>query len=160
MSRAFVKEDAQPEPILRRRPTTEGGGFPLTLSGANRFRRELQQLRSAQAPVSPESAERIAWLEEVLSKSEILDVRTLAGPQVKLGATVVLRDVDGEPNATYQIVGELEADLKLGRINVTSPLGRALIGREVGDLVQVHAPRGGREYEILEIRWVEAEGPP
>ncbi len=158
MSRAFVKEDAQPEPILRRKPTAEGGGFPLTLSGAHRFRRELKQLKTQGTAISPESAERIAWLEEVLSKSEILDVRTLAGPQLKLGATVVLQDIDGGSKATYQIVGELEADLKLGRINVTSPLGRALIGREVGDLVQVHAPRGGREYEILEIRWVEEEG--
>jgi transcription elongation GreA/GreB family factor len=154
MSRAFVKEDAQPAPVLWRK-ATEGLRAPLTLSGARRLRQELQQLRDG--PSSDAVAQRITSIEQALSGAEIVDARTLAGPRIKLGATVVLQDVDSGLEARYQIVGEVEADLKAGRIAVASPLGRALIGREVGELVAVQAPGGSREYEILDLQWREPD---
>jgi transcription elongation GreA/GreB family factor len=160
MSRAFVKEDLEPAPPLRRRisPSSPDALSPLTLSGANRLREELKRLRAASGStsrVNHESAERLVLLEEVMGRAEIVDVRTLAGDQIRFGATVVLRDVDSDTRARYQIVGALEADPKHGRISVTAPLAQALIGREVGDSVQVQTPSGEREYEVLELLWVK-----
>jgi transcription elongation factor GreA len=94
-------------------------------------------------------------LEDTISRSEIIDVRKFSGDQIKFGATVVLSDVDGGAKVKYRIVGDLEADLKIGRISIGSPIARALIGREVGDEVTVQAPGGGRDFEILEVLWIE-----
>jgi transcription elongation factor GreA len=160
MSRAFVKEDAQAAaPQWRKASLTgEGGRLALTFSGANRLREELKRLNAAAHPPSvpgSETAQRIALLEDVLGRSEIVDGAKIGGDRVTFGATVVLQEVEAGTRARYRIVGELEADLKLGRISVTSPLARALIGQEVGELVQVKAPAGAREYEIVELLWVE-----
>jgi transcription elongation GreA/GreB family factor len=160
VSRAFVKEDAQPEPVKWRRPLPAAGGgrLTLTLSGANRLKRELRQLE-ATVPLPPQSegAQRLAEIEAILGQSDVVDVRTLAGSQVKFGATVVVRDIETERETTYQLVGEVEADLKLGRLSVGAPLARALMGRELGDLVVVQAPGGGREVELVELRYLEPE---
>ena len=84
--------------------------------------------------------------------AEVIDPTTLSGERVMFGATVTIEDEDGEEK-TYTIVGDDEADLKLGRISVASPLARSLIGREVGDEVKVNLPAGRRVYEILEINY-------
>jgi transcription elongation factor GreA len=160
MSRAFVKEDAEPAQVQWRRASGAEGDLPLTLSGANRLAAELERLAAGDAAGSKAGggdAARIAQLEVALARSEIVDVRKLAGDQVTFGATVVLQPVDPGPQVRYQLVGELEVDLALGRIGVTSPIARALIGREVGELVQVRTPRGAHEYEIVELLWVESE---
>jgi transcription elongation factor GreA len=156
MSRAFVKEDAQPVPIQFRKATgSDEGSRLLTLSGAARLNAELEAAKTIPAPAGSPNAERLARIEDLLSRSEVVDVRALAGAQIRFGATVVLRDLEGEEQSEYQLVGEPEADLKLGRINLNSPLARALIGREAGESIQVRTPRGTREYEILGVRWEE-----
>ena len=96
---------------------------------------------------------RVAELEDKLARAEIIDVSKLSGKTVKFGATVTVVDEDSEEEAVYKIVGEDEADLKDGKISITSPIARALIGKEVGDSVEVAAPGGARGYEILKIRW-------
>ncbi|MEO9190698.1 MAG: transcription elongation factor GreA, partial [Acetobacteraceae bacterium] len=96
---------------------------------------------------------RIAELEEIVSAVEIIDPATLSGDQVKFGAHVRLIDEETEKESTYQIVGQHEADIKLGRLSVTSPLAKALIAKKVGDAVSVPAPSGDRSYEILEVRF-------
>ena len=99
---------------------------------------------------------RIQELEAVLSNAEIIDVKTVganAGKKIVFGATVVLFDVDAEKEVTYQIVGELEADIKQNLISVTSPIARALIGKSIDDAVTVKAPGGDREYEIVDVRY-------
>ena len=94
---------------------------------------------------------RIAELEDKLSRAEIIDVAKLTGKTVKFGATVKLVDEDTEEEKTYQIVGDAEADVKGGRISISSPIARALIGKSVGDQVEVSAPGGARGYEILDV---------
>ncbi|MBN9431174.1 MAG: transcription elongation factor GreA [Bosea sp.] len=94
---------------------------------------------------------RIAELEDKLSRAEIIDVSKLSGKTVKFGATVKLVDEDTEEEKTYQIVGDLEADVRLGRISISSPIARALIGKSVGDTVAFVAPGGDRSYEILDV---------
>ncbi len=94
---------------------------------------------------------RIAELEDKLSRAEVIDVSKLSGTTVKFGATVTLVDEDTEEKKTYQIVGETEADVKAGRVSITSPTARALIGKKVGDLVEVTTPGGGKSYEILGV---------
>lgn len=96
---------------------------------------------------------RIAELEDKLSRAEIIDVSKLTGKTVKFGATVKLIDEDTEEEKKYQIVGDLEADVKSGRISISSPIARALIGKAVGDTVAVQAPGGERSYEILDVRF-------
>lgn len=96
---------------------------------------------------------RIAELEEIVSAVEVIDPSTLSGDQVKFGAHVRLIDEETEKESTYQIVGQHEADIKLGRLSVTSPLAKALIAKKVGDAVSVPAPSGDRSYEILEVRF-------
>ena len=97
---------------------------------------------------------RIAELEDKLSRAEIIDVSKLSGSTVKFGATVTVLDEETEEEKRYQIVGESEANVKDGRISVTSPIARALIGKKVGDTVEVKTPRGGRSYEILTVAFV------
>jgi len=94
---------------------------------------------------------RIAELEDKLSRAEVIDVSKLSGTTVKFGATVTLVDEDTEERKTYKIVGETEADVKAGRVSITSPTARALIGKKVGDSVEVSTPGGGKSYEILGV---------
>ena len=96
---------------------------------------------------------RIAELEDKISRAQVIDVSKLSGSQVKFGATVTVVDEDTEDEARYQIVGEHEADVKQGRISVTSPIARSLIGKEKGDVVEVNTPGGVKAYEILKVEW-------
>ncbi len=97
---------------------------------------------------------RIADLEDKLSRAEVIDVSKLSGNTVKFGATVTLIDEDTEEKKIYQIVGESEADVKSGKVSITSPIARALISKKVGDTVEVNTPGGGKSYKILKIAFV------
>jgi len=151
--------------------------FPMTAGGYAQIQTELRRLTSEERPRIieaiaearahgdlSENAEyhaakeaqgmneaKIAEFEDVLSRAEVIDVSKLNGDTVKFGATASLLDEDSEEKRTYQIVGELEADVKKGRISITSPIARALIGKRVGDVVEVTTPSGPRSYEILKI---------
>ena len=96
---------------------------------------------------------RIAELEDRLARAEVIDVSKLSGDTVKFGATVVLVDEDTEEEKTYQIVGDQEADVKSGRISISSPIARAMIGKGKGDAIEVNAPGGARGYEIVNVRF-------
>lgn len=96
---------------------------------------------------------RIADLEDKISRAEIIDVSKLSGDTVKFGATVTLVDEDTEEEKIWQIVGESEADAKAGRISITSPMARALIGKKQGATVEVVTPKGARSFEIVAVRW-------
>jgi transcription elongation factor GreA len=96
---------------------------------------------------------RVNELEDLVARADVIDVSKLSGEKIKFGAIVVLVDDDTEEKKTYQIVGDQEADVKAGRISISSPIARALIGKEVGDEIEVNAPGGARGYEILELRW-------
>ncbi len=95
----------------------------------------------------------IAEIEDRLARAQVIDVTKLSGSQVKFGALVTVVDEDTEEENRYQIVGEHEADVKAGRISLTSPLSRAMIGKEVGDVVEVNTPTGVKSYEILKLEW-------
>jgi transcription elongation factor GreA len=97
---------------------------------------------------------RIAELEDLLSRAEVIDISKLSGKTVKFGATVTLVDEDTEEEKTYQIVGDQEADVKSGKISISSPIARALIGKTAGDTAEVSAPGGSRSYEILKVKFV------
>jgi transcription elongation factor GreA len=157
--------------------------IPMTRAGADAIKREIKRLKSVERPrivqeISvardhgdlSENAEyhaakerqshiegRIQMLEDRLARAEIIDVARLSGERVVFGATVKLEDGDSGQKAQYTIVGETEADLKKGRISITSPIARGLIGREVGDSVKIRTPGGEREYEVLEVLFVEYE---
>ncbi len=94
---------------------------------------------------------RIAELEDKISRAEVIDVSKLSGETIKFGATVTLIDEDTEEDKTYQIVGENEADVKEGKVSITSPIARALIGKKVGDAVEVNTPGGGKSYEVTKV---------
>jgi len=153
---------------------------PMTSTGAERLRREVERLKSVDRPRIiaaiaearahgdlKENAEyhaareqqsfcegRIAELEAALSNSELIDVSRLStNGKVVFGATVELSDEDSGDEVTYQIVGELEADIKQRLISVTSPLARALIGKSEGDNVEFSAPNGIKHYEIVSVRY-------
>ena len=96
---------------------------------------------------------RVMELEDKLSRAQVIDVAKLSGKDVKFGATVKLVDEDTDEKTTYQIVGEVEADVKAGRISITSPLARALIGKKAGDSIEVNTPGGGKSYEILGVKF-------
>ncbi|MDR3373946.1 MAG: transcription elongation factor GreA [Ancalomicrobiaceae bacterium] len=96
---------------------------------------------------------RIAELEDKLSRAEIIDITKLNGTKIKFGATVTLVDEDTAEKKTYQIVGDMEADVKSGRISISSPIARALIGKDIGDTVEVMAPGGARSYEVVAVRF-------
>jgi transcription elongation factor GreA len=158
-----------------------GDSIPITKAGAEALKRELKHLKAVERPKNVqdistardhgdlrENAEyhaakekqshiagRIDMLEDRLARSEIIDVTKLSGDRVVFGATVKLEDTDSGAKASYSIVGETEADLKKGRISITSPIARGLIGREVGDEVKIRTPGGEREYEILAVEFVE-----
>jgi transcription elongation factor GreA len=153
---------------------------PLTIEGAEKLRAELQHLKSIERPGViaaiaearshgdlSENAEydaarerqafiegRISEIELKLANAQIIDPASLdAGGRCVFGATVDLEDQDSGDRATYQIVGEDEADIKAGKISINSPIARALIGKHAGDVAQVRAPGGIREYELLEVRY-------
>ena len=153
---------------------------PLTVRGAQLLKDELQRLKSVERPAVitaiaearaqgdlSENAEydaarerqgfvegRIAELESKLANAQIIDPRSLdADGRVVFGATVELEDLDAGSKVVYQIVGEDEADIKAGRISVSSPIARALIGKHSGDVAEVQAPGGIREYEVLDVRY-------
>jgi transcription elongation factor GreA len=153
---------------------------PLTLEGAERLRNELKHLKTVVRPEIvaaiaearahgdlKENAEyhaareqqgftegRVQRLESALSMANVIDVRRLdVGDRVVFGATVTLCDEQSGEEVTYQIVGDLEADIKDNRIAVSSPIARALIGKQEGDLATVAAPGGAREYEILTVEY-------
>lgn len=155
---------------------------PITLKGAQRLREELDHLKGVKRPKViaaiaearahgdlKENAEyhaareeqgfiegRIKQLEGELSHAEIIDISKLnAGSKVVFGATVELSDMDSEEEKRYQIVGDLEADIKLGLIAISSPLARALIGKLEGDAVTIDAPAGQREYEIVSVQYLD-----
>ena len=96
---------------------------------------------------------RIAELEDKLARADIIDITKLSGDTIKFGATVTLVDEDTDKKAVWQIVGEVEADAKKGRISITSPLARALIGKTKGAQVEVNTPGGAKAYEVKKIEW-------
>lgn len=97
---------------------------------------------------------RVNELVDFIARAEVIDVSKLSGDKIKFGATVILVDEDTEEEKTYQIVGDQEADVKSGRISISSPIARALIGKEVGDAIEVNAPGGARGYEILRVQFI------
>jgi len=96
----------------------------------------------------------IADIEDRMARAQVIDVSKLSGSQVKFGATVSVVDEDTEDQARYQIVGEHEANVRAGRISITSPIARAMIGKEPGDVVEVNTPGGVKAYEIVNVEWI------
>jgi transcription elongation factor GreA len=96
---------------------------------------------------------RIAEIEDKLSRADVIDPSTLGGDKVKFGAFVELEDMDNGKVVTYRLVGPDESDLKQGKISITSPVARAIVGKEVGDEVRVQTPGGVRNYEVGDVRW-------
>jgi transcription elongation factor GreA len=96
----------------------------------------------------------IAEIEDKMARAQVIDVSKLSGSHVKFGATVSVIDEDTEEKARYQIVGEHEADVKQGRVSITSPIARAMIGKESGETVEVNTPNGVKAYEITKVEWV------
>ncbi|MBF9039664.1 transcription elongation factor GreA [Rhodobacterales bacterium LSUCC0387] len=153
--------------------------IPMTPTGYSALDAELKHLRSVERPSViqaiaearehgdlSENAEyhsarekqsfiegRIKELEGILGLAQVIDPKTLSGP-IKFGATVVLIDEDTEEEKTYQIVGEYEADIEKGLLNIKSPLARALIGKDEGDSVEVKTPGGSKDYEITKVTYV------
>ena len=97
---------------------------------------------------------RIAELEDKLARADVIDVSKLSGETIKFGATVTLIDEDTDSQKRYQIVGDMEADVKSGKVSISSPISRALIGKRVGDKVEVNTPGGGKSYEIIKIEYI------
>ena len=153
---------------------------PMTLDGFSRLESELKRLKTEERPAIikaiaaarehgdiSENAEyhaarerqafvegRVGELEDKIRRAEVIDVKKLkGGKDVKFGATVKVADEDTDEEATYQIVGEHEADIKKGLLSVTSPLSRALIAKRAGDSVEVTTPNGAKSYEILSVRF-------
>ena len=152
---------------------------PMTLEGYRSLDEELKRLKSVERPAViqaisearahgdlSENAEyhaakdrqgfiegRLVEIEDKLSRAQVIDVSKLSGDTVKFGATVKVFDEDTEEESVYQIVGEDEADVREGKVSVTSPIARAIIGKEEGDVVEVAAPGGARSLEILKITW-------
>jgi transcription elongation factor GreA len=97
---------------------------------------------------------RVIELEDLIGRADVIDISKMSGTSVKFGATVTLADEDTDEKKKYQIVGDHEADIKKGRISISSPIARALIGKSKGDSVEVAAPGGARSYEILKVEFV------
>jgi transcription elongation factor GreA len=94
---------------------------------------------------------RILELESLLARAEVIDIAKLTGDRIKFGATVKLVDEDTDEEKTYQIVGEPESDVRSGRVSVASPIARALLGKTIGDTVEVSTPGGGKSYEVVDV---------
>ncbi|MEQ9488746.1 MAG: transcription elongation factor GreA [Alphaproteobacteria bacterium] len=153
---------------------------PITLAGYEALQTELKNLKSVERPAIiqaiaearehgdlSENAEyhaarerqsfvegRIAELEDKTSRADIIDPTKLEGDEIKFGATVTIADCDTDEEKVYQIVGETESDIAGGKVAVTSPLARALIGKAVGDTVEVSSPGGTKDYEIVDVKFV------
>ena len=97
---------------------------------------------------------RIVELEDLLQRAEVIDVAKLSGATVKFGATVTLIDEDTDKERVFQIVGETEADVKSGKVSISSPTARALIGKKAGDSVEVNTPGGGKSYEVVKVAFI------
>ncbi len=97
---------------------------------------------------------RILELDDMISRAQVINASDLSGDTIKFGATVTLIDEDTEIESRYQIVGDCEAEVKAGKVSVSSPIARALIGKEVGDSVDVNTPGGGRSYEVLKVEFI------
>lgn len=143
------------EAELKRRQSEERPAIVAAISEA-RAHGDLSENAEYHAAKEQQSHNegRIAELEDILSRAEVIDVSKLSGDSVKFGATVKLVDEETEEEKTYRIVGDQEADVKEGKISISSPIARALIGKSVGDSVEVAAPGGSRDYEILSIKFV------
>lgn len=96
---------------------------------------------------------RVAELEDKLARAQVIDVSRLSGDNIKFGATVTVLDEDTNEQAVYKIVGEDEADVRAGKVSISSPIARALIQKEVGDVVEVTAPGGAKSFEIVKVEW-------
>ena len=96
---------------------------------------------------------RIMELEDLLSKAEVIDPSKLSGEDIKFGAKVILIDLDTDEEAKYQIVGDIESDFKEKKISISSPIAKALIGKSIGDEVEVNTPGGGKSYEIIKVSY-------
>ncbi|MBB34503.1 MAG: transcription elongation factor GreA [Hirschia sp.] len=153
--------------------------IPMTAEGHAALEAELKNLKSVERPLViqaiaearehgdlSENAEyhaakdrqsliegRIMELEDKIGRADVIDTSRLIGDTVKFGATVTVMDEDSEEEATYKIVGDDEADVSVGKISISSPLSRALIGKEEGDVVEVAAPGGAKSYEIVDIAY-------
>ncbi len=153
---------------------------PMTAEGYHALDEELKRLKTVERPAViaaigearlhgdlSENAEyhaakdrqgwiegQIAEIEDKMARAQVIDVSKLSGNQVKFGATVSVIDEDTEEQARYQIVGEHEADVKSGRVSITSPIARAMIGKESGETVEVNTPSGVKAYEITKVEWV------
>jgi transcription elongation factor GreA len=154
--------------------------IPMTAGGLTQLEEELRQRQSVDRPriiqqISEarshgdlsENAEyhaaketqslnegRIAELEDKISRAEVIDVSKLSGDTITFGATVTLVDEDTDEQRKFQIVGETEADAKAGKISITSPIARALIGKKKGTSVEVMTPKGAKGYEVLKVEWL------
>lgn len=154
--------------------------IPMTAEGFLRLEEELKHLKSTERPAViraiaearehgdlSENAEyhaarerqsfiegRLAELEDKIARAEVIDPKKLSGKQVMFGATVTLVDEDTDEKAKYQIVGPDESDISSGRISISSPLARALIGKSVGDSAEVSTPGGTKSYEIVKVAFV------
>ena len=153
--------------------------MPITPEGLARLQEELRRLKSVERPNViraleearthgdlSENAEyhaarerqsfiegRVAELEDKIRRAEVIDVSKLTGKAVKFGATVNLVDVDTDEEVTFKIVGAEESDITKGKLSIVSPLARALIGKEVGESVEVSTPRGSKVYEIQKVKF-------
>ena len=151
--------------------------IPMTADGYNRLREELKRLKTVDRPAIiraiaeardhgdlAENAEyhsardrqsfvegRLAEIEDKIARAEVIDVSKLSGSVIKFGARVTLADEENDEEQTFQIVGEDEADISQGRLSVTSPLARALIGKRTGESVEVATPRGVKAYEVVTV---------
>ena len=151
--------------------------IPMTAEGYDRLREELKRLKTVDRPAViraiaearehgdlAENAEyhsardrqsfiegRLAEIEDKIARAEVIDVSKLSGSVIKFGAKVTLADEETDEEQTFQIVGEDEADISQGRLSVTSPLARALIGKQTGESVEVATPRGAKSYEVVTV---------
>lgn len=155
-------------------------GIPITKDGFEKISEELKHLKKVDRPDIikkiaearshgdlSENAEyhaarerqsfiegRIGYLEGIIADAQVIDVAKLGGDKVLFGATVVLMDIENDSEIQYTLVGEVESDPKKGRISISSPIGRSLVGKSEGDEVKVVTPSGVREYEILEVKYI------
>ncbi|MEM1102505.1 MAG: transcription elongation factor GreA [Pseudomonadota bacterium] len=154
--------------------------IPMTADGYAKMDAEIRRLKTVERPaviqaISEARAhgdlsenaeyhaakERQSWiegqlleLEDKISRAQVIDVKKLSGESVKFGGTITVVDEDTDEESRYQIVGDFEADVKEGKISVSSPIARALIGKEVGDSVEVTTPGGSRSYEIMKVEYL------
>jgi transcription elongation factor GreA len=153
--------------------------LPMTQKGYDALQVELKKLKSEERPAVVKALEearahgdlsenaeyhaakerqafiegRVMEIEDKISRAEVIDPKKIKGKIIRFGATVTVADEDTDEEATYQIVGEDEGDIKSGKLSVTSPMARALIGKEVGDSVEVAAPGGAKAFEVVKVAW-------